>query len=69
MPGIRPDFVVLVGTNAGRDKTRWREIGAAWWSASRESISIAFDAVPLSGKVLLKKREEDAPEDSGPEGR
>ena len=61
MKGKRPDFVVLVGTNRGRDRTHWREIGAAWWNASGESINVVLDAVPLSGKVLLAPPKERKP--------
>ena len=74
MKGDRPHFIAYVAvqaTNGG--KTRWREIGAAWWNrgaaglsetAKDRGLTVWLDAVPVSGKLVLMPPKE--PQGSAP---
>jgi hypothetical protein len=53
MKGRKPDFIVSSVVDVGDDKSRWREIGVAFWNDKHESLSVLLDAVPLSGKLVL----------------
>jgi hypothetical protein len=53
MKGRKPDFIVSSVVDVGDDKSRWREIGVAFWNEKRDSMSVLLDAVPLSGKLVL----------------
>ena len=64
----KPDFKVFcvrhVGeTSEGKERTIWRRIGSAWWHRSSTGISVALDAYPVNGRlVLLTPSEETADE-------
>jgi len=67
MKGRKPDFIVSSVVDVGDDKSRWREIGVAFWNEKHESMSVLLDAVPLSGKLVLmppKPRSAEAPAQS-----
>ena len=53
MKGKRPDFIVSSVVDVADDKSRWREIGVAFWNEKHDSMSVLLDAVPLSGKLVL----------------
>jgi hypothetical protein len=53
MKGRKPDFIVSSVVDVGDDKSRWREIGVAFWNEKHDSMSVLLDAVPLSGKLVL----------------
>jgi hypothetical protein len=64
MKGRKPDFIVSSVVDVGDDKSRWREIGVAFWNEKHDSMSVLLDAVPLSGKLVLmppKPRVAEAP--------
>jgi hypothetical protein len=52
MTGKRPDYRVVVPIDGKDDKTRWREVGAAWVNDGG-SISVFLDVVPVTGKIVL----------------
>ena len=65
MKGKKPDFIVSSVVDVADDKSRWREIGVAFWNERHDSMSVLLDAVPLSGKLVLmppKQRSADQPE-------
>lgn len=53
MKGKRPDYTVstVVSTENG---DRWREIGVGFTSANRDTITVLLDALPVSGKIILR---------------
>ncbi len=53
MKGKRPDYTVstVVQTDNG---DRWREIGVGFTSEKGGTITVLLDAVPLSGKLVLR---------------
>ncbi len=53
MKGRKPDFIVSSVVDVSDDKSRWREIGVAFWNDKHDSMSVLLDAVPLSGKLVL----------------
>ena len=42
----------------GDKRDFWTKIGAAWPHKDGEGFSIAVDLVPLTGRIVLRKREE-----------
>jgi hypothetical protein len=65
MKGRKPDFIVSSVVDVADDKSRWREIGVAFWNEKHDSMSVLLDAVPLSGKLVLmppKQRQSEASE-------
>ena len=46
-------FSVVEGEKEG-DKAVWHELGAAWKHKDGKGFDILFDAVPLSGKIVLR---------------
>lgn len=53
MKGRKPDFIVSSVVDVADDKSRWREVGVAFWNEKHDSMSVLLDAVPLSGKLVL----------------
>jgi hypothetical protein len=64
MKGRKPDFTVSVVVDGGDGKSRWREIGGAFWNEKHDSMSVLLDAVPLSGKLVLMPPKQRQPEAS-----
>ena len=62
MKGQPPDFVALSATDLEGGKTRWKEVGVAFKNEKTGTISISLDAVPLSGRLVLKPADEKAGE-------
>jgi hypothetical protein len=53
MKGKRPDFTVSTVVNSDRGD-RWREIGVGFTSDKSGTIIVLLDALPLSGKLVLR---------------
>ncbi|MBI3782952.1 MAG: hypothetical protein HY270_06080 [Deltaproteobacteria bacterium] len=53
MKGKRPDYTVstVIATENG---DRWREIGVAFTSEKGGTITVLLDALPVSGKIVLR---------------
>jgi hypothetical protein len=53
MKGKRPDYTVstVIGTENG---DRWREIGVGFTSDRGGTITVLLDALPVSGKLVLR---------------
>jgi hypothetical protein len=54
MKGQRPDFIALSARELEGGQTRWKEVGVAFKNEKSGTISISLDAVPLSGRLVLK---------------
>lgn len=39
----------------GDDKARWTRIGAGWANKDGKGVNLALDAVPLSGRIVLRE--------------
>lgn len=67
--GRRPDFVALIPIEIDRRRTTWVRAGAAWLTMDDEggieTISINLNALPVSGRLVLKKPLE-APQEGEP---
>ena len=56
MAGRRPDFIAHAVVQAGT-RSRWREVGVAFWNARQDTLTVLLDAMPLSGRIVLGTRE------------
>lgn len=53
MKGKRPDFAVSTVVSAENDD-RWRGIGVGFTSEKGDAITVLLDALPVSGKLVLR---------------
>ncbi len=37
------------------DKARWNRVGAAWMHKDLKGANLKFDAIPLSGRVVIRE--------------
>jgi len=44
-----------VAKNDGVQDSAWSQIGAAWFNKDGEGINLQLDALPVSGRVTLRK--------------
>ncbi len=54
MKQSKPDYAVYVVEGEG-DKAHWTKIGAAWAHNDREGFNIQLTALPLTGRVTVRK--------------
>ena len=55
MASREPNFIAYaVSETTGR--SRWREIGVAFWNRREDTLTVLFDALPLSGRLVLSAR-------------
>ena len=60
--GNAPDFAVyVVEEREGKDPF-WTRIGSAWAHKSGEGYSITLSALPINGRLVLRKPKVDEPE-------
>jgi hypothetical protein len=43
-----------------RQDAAWRQIGAEWYHKDGEELDMVLDALPVSGRVVLRKYKEKA---------
>lgn len=58
---MKPDFAAyaIAEFKQGEEKkTKWREIGAAFAHKDGKGFDVLLDALPVSGRVTLRKIEE-----------
>ena len=53
MKGKRPDYTVSTVLNTGNGD-RWREIGVGFSNENGETITVLLDALPVTGKLVLR---------------
>jgi hypothetical protein len=53
-PAKKPDYVAYNVRPRGDQKSVWRECGVAFRHKDGQGLDILLDAVPLSGKVVLR---------------
>lgn len=57
----RPDFAAyVVRDRDGDKKANWREIGVAFKHKDGKGLDLLLDAVPVSGRVVLRDIEDKA---------
>ncbi len=60
-PLSRPDFAAeVVRDREGDKKANWREIGVAFAHKDGKGFDLLLDAVPVSGRVVLRTIEDKA---------
>lgn len=58
----RPTHEIFV-VQDGNDKSHWIKIGAAWANKDSKGMTLIFDALPVSGRAVIreiKERDEQA---------
>jgi hypothetical protein len=53
----RPTHVIWQVQGEG-DKARWTQIGAAWMHKDQKGANLKFDAMPLTGRVVIREKSE-----------
>lgn len=57
----RPDFAAYVVRDGAADKkANWREIGVAFHHKDGKGLDLLLDALPVSGRVVLRAIEDKA---------
>ncbi len=54
----RPSHAVYVVEGEG-DKTHWTKIGAAWTHEDGEGYNVTLSALPLNGRLVIRKPKEE----------
>lgn len=61
-PGKKPDFLAYAvknfETRDGNQDATWRQVGVAWLHKDSEGLDVVLDALPTSGRVVLRKPKE-----------
>ena len=54
--GTKPDYEVFTVKDLGDDKKSiWTKVGAGWTHNDGEGINIQLDAIPVDGKLSIRK--------------
>ena len=53
MAARRPHFIAYSVAETNGRTSRWREVGVAFWNQRQSALTVLFDAVPLSGRLVL----------------
>jgi hypothetical protein len=54
----KPEYIAYTVRNYekdGKKEGRWLEIGAAWPNRDGEGLSLTLDALPVDGRIVLRK--------------
>lgn len=60
MASREPNFIAYAVSEAN-GRSRWREIGVAFWNRREDTLTVLFDALPVSGRLVLKSRDRRKP--------
>lgn len=63
-PGAKPTHRLYVVTGSG-ESANWTQIGAAWPNKDGNGFTLTFEALPLSGRVVMRVITEKAAEEEG----
>jgi hypothetical protein len=55
----RPDFDVYVVVETAKEKSIWTRIGAAWAHDDGEGLTITLTAVPVDGRLVVRRVKSD----------
>ncbi len=64
LPGRRPTHRLYQVTGSGKN-ANWREIGAAWPNKDGAGFSLECSAMPLQGRMVMRRIKERAEADGG----
>jgi len=64
LPGAKPTHRLFVVTGEGK-KATWTPIAAAWPHRDGEGFSITCDAIPLQGRIVMRKITERGTKEEG----
>ncbi len=56
MASRQPHFIAYSVTETN-GRSRWREVGVAFWNRREDTLTVLFDALPLSGRLVLAARQ------------
>ena len=62
--GNKPTHRAYTVSGEGKDAT-WTPIGAAWPNRDGNGFTLTFDAIPLSGRVVIRTITEKVSDDEG----
>jgi hypothetical protein len=51
----RPTHEVFQVLETSKDKSYWTRIGAAWLHEDGEGLSVTLNAMPLDGRIIIRK--------------
>lgn len=55
IPARKPDYVAYsVRPRKDQQKSKWTEVGVAFRHKDGQGLDVLLDAVPLSGKIVLR---------------
>lgn len=60
----RPTHVIWQVTGEG-EQSRWTRVGAAWPNRDGKGLRLVFDAIPVTGRTMLREISEQQPGDNG----
>ena len=64
MTAKKPDLLAYAvknfETKEGGQDAAWRQIGAAWFHKDGDGLDVVLEALPVSGRVVLRKPKEKA---------
>jgi hypothetical protein len=67
MANREPHFIAYSVTETN-GRSRWREIGVAFWNRREDTLTVLIDATPLSGRLVLMPRRRGDEREAGQEG-
>jgi len=57
----KPDLLAYSVRNFGtgdNERSTWRQIGVAWFHQDKQGFDVVLDALPVSGRVVLRAPKE-----------
>lgn len=54
LPGAKPTHRIYCVAGEGKS-ANWTEIGAAWPNRDGNGFSISYNAIPLTGRIVMRK--------------
>lgn len=60
----RPTHIIWQVSGEG-EQSRWTRVGAAWPNRDGKGLRLVFDAIPLTGRTMLREIGEQQPGDTG----
>jgi len=61
---IKPTHRLYIVTGTGKSAT-WRDIGAAWPNKDGKGFSLALDALPIQGRIVMREISEKPASEGG----
>lgn len=52
-----PSHIIYQVSELEKEKSIWNRIGAAWIHKDGEGFNLLFNAIPLTGRVVIRKKD------------